>query len=262
MYLMKNPKLKLTILLLSISFLISIKPSFASNNYAVYPGANFRWDATKYIFIKDGLGLGTNLEYTHTYFLEFNFTNWAGSTGAEYLNGTVNHNGTIFTGEISHEYYYGGQPFGQEWVTDILDYQGTYPVHVYLVCNTEIEQTTKPNLQNLASNSWLTFGESPAYNFSLTGILAPPDTTETDIYTGNIRFNSDKVLSYVFDEMVQKDSGITVYIERYVWTLTYTPGTPTNGPAIPGFQIWALTSVIFLGVLLIYKKLKLMSWKS
>ncbi|NHJ26284.1 MAG: hypothetical protein EAX89_17025 [Candidatus Lokiarchaeota archaeon] len=253
MWLMKNSKIKLMILFITISFLISIKPSFALNNYAVDPGANFRWDATKYFFMKDGLGLGNDLVYTHNYYLEFNFTNWAGVSGAEYLNGTINHNGTIFTGEISHAYYYSAQPFGQEWVTDIIDYQGTYPVHVYLVCNTEIEQTTKPNLQNLAANSWLTFAESPTYNFSLTGTYI--EDTETDIYTGNIRFNSDKVLSYVFDEMVQKDSGITVYIERYIWTLTYTPGTPTDGLAIPGFQIWALLSVIFLGVLLIYKKI-------
>ena len=232
---MKNLKPKLILLIVCLTFLISIKPSFALNNYSVYPGANFRWDATKYFFMKDGLGLGHDLEYTHTYYLEFDFTNWAGLSGAEYLNGTINNNGTIFTGEISHEYYYGGQPFGQEWVTEILDYQGTYPVHVYLVCNTEITQTTKPDLQNLADASWLDFDESSTYNFSLTGIYIDDDVTT--YYTGNIRFNSDKVLSYVFDELVFENNTIsqTLQIERYVWTLTYTPGTPTNGPAIPGF---------------------------
>ena len=245
---MKNLKSKLIILIVSLSFLISIKPSLALNNYAVYPGAEFRWDATNYVYKKD------ISEYTQTYYLEFNFTNWAGLSGAEYLNGTVNHNGTIFNGEISHEYYYGAQPFGQEWVTEILDYQGTYPVRVYLVCNTEITQTTKPDLQNLADASWLDFDESSTYNFSLTGIFIDDDVTT--YYTGNIRFNSDKVLSYVFDELVSENNTIsqTLQIERYTWTLTYIPGE--IGPAIPGFQIWALISIIFLGVLFVYKKLR------
>jgi hypothetical protein len=246
---MKNLKPKLILLILGLTFLISIKPSFALNNYSVYPGANFRWDATKYFFQKDGLGLGNDWEYTHTYYLEFNFTNWAGLSGAEYLNGTINNNGTIFTGELSHEYYYGLQI--QEWVTSIIDYPD---VHVYLVCNTEITQTTKPDLQNLADASWLDFDESSTYNFSLTGIFIDDDITT--YYTGNIRFNSDKVLSYVFDELVFENNTIsqTLQIERYVWTLTYIPGE--IGPAIPGFQIWALISIIFLGVLFVYKKLR------
>ena len=216
--------------------------------------------------MKDGLGAGSDLSYTHHYFLEFNFTNWAGLSGAEYLNGTVNSNGTIYDGEISHAYYYDGQPFGQEWVTEILDYQGTYPVRVYLVCNTEIEQTTKPNLQTLATNSWLTFGESPTNNFSLTGTYVNGD--ETDIYTGNIRFNSDKVLSYVFDEMVAKNLGVTQYVERYTWTLNYTAGTPSspngdddppnpNGGTIPGFSIISLIAAITIGIILIAGKKKL-----
>ena len=81
--------------------LVSIRPALAANQYSVNPGAHFRWDATKYYFMKDGLGIGNNLEYTHTYYLEFNFTNWAGLAGAEYLNGTVNNNGTVYDGEIS-----------------------------------------------------------------------------------------------------------------------------------------------------------------
>ena len=246
---MKNLKPKLITLIVCLTFLISIKPSFALNNYSVYPGANFRWDATKYFFMKDGLGLGNNLEYTYTYYLEFDFTNWAGISGMEYLNGTINNNGTIFTGEISHEYYYGLQI--QEWVTSIIDYPD---VHVYLVCNTEIEQTTRPNLQNLATTYGLIYKESPTYNFSLTGIDIVDDVTT--YYTGIIRFNSDKVLSYVFDELVSENNTIsqTLQIERYTWTLTYIPGE--IGPAIPGFQIWALISIIFLGGLFVYKKLR------
>ena len=247
---MKHLKPKLITLIVCLTFLISIKPSFALNNYSVYPGANFRWDATKYFFMKDGLGLGNNLEYTYTYYLEFDFTNWAGISGMEYLNGTINNNGTIFTGELSHEYYYGSQPFGQEWVTDILDYQGTYPVHIYLICNTEIEQVTKLDLQNAGTHPNLTFYENSAYDYSLTGVFSAP----TGTYTGNIRYNSDKVLSYLFDELTESDTGVTVYIERYTWTLTYIPGE--IGPAIPGFQIWALISIIFLGCLFVYKKLR------
>ena len=224
---MKKIKYIFLVLLIGIPFLMSTKSVLGLNQYSVNPGASFRWDATKYYFMKDGLGLGNDLSYTHHYFLEFNFTSWGGIPGAEYLNGTVNSNGTIFDGDMSHNLYYGWTPWGQEWVTDIIDYQHpTYPVHVYLICDTEIVQTTKPNLQDLADNSWLTFGEPSANNFTLTGTYIDGD--ETDTYTGNIKFNSDKVLSYVFDEIVSKDLGVVQYVERYTWTLTYIPGTPSN----------------------------------
>ena len=253
---MKKSKLTFSILLISLTLLVSIKPALAANQYSVDPGAQFRWDATKYFFQKDGMGLGNNIEYTHNYYLEFNFTNWGDFSGLDFLNGTVNNNGTIYDGEISHAYYYTGQSLGQEWVTDILDYQGTYPVHVYLVCETEIEQTTKPELQTLAANSWLTFGEAPTNNFSLTGTYIEGDATTH--YTGNIRFNSDKVLSYVFDEIVGINNTIdvTMIIERYIWTLTYTPGTPssTSDPTVPGFPIFSLISTITVGIILIIRK--------
>ena len=250
---MKNSKLKFSLLLISLMLLISIRPALAANQYSVNPGANFRWDATKYFFQKDGLGLGSDLSYTHHYFLEFNFTNWAGLSGAEYLNGTVNNNGTVYDGEISHATYYFGTPT-QSWVTEIIDMSGTYQVHVYLVCNIEITQTTKPDLQNLAANSWLTFGESPTNNFSLTGTYINGD--ETDIYTGIIRFNSDMVLSYLFDEMVWKDLGVTQRVERYIWTLTYTAGTPTttNGGGIPGFSIISIIAAITIGIFVVIRK--------
>ncbi|MBY9015392.1 MAG: hypothetical protein KGD68_06840, partial [Candidatus Lokiarchaeota archaeon] len=177
---------------------------------------------------------------------------------AEYLNGTVNNNSTVYDGEISHATYYFGTP-GQSWVTDIIDTSVPYPVHVYLVCSTEIEQTTKPDLQDLADNSWLTFGEAPTNNFSLTGTYINGDVTDiTEIYTGNIRFNSDKVLSYVFDEMVAINNTIdvTMYIERYIWTLTYTAGTPTttNGGGIPGFSIISIIAAITIGIFVVTRK--------
>ena len=131
-------------------------------------------------------------------------------------------------------------------------------MHIYLVCNTEIDQTTKPDLQDLADNSWLTFGEAPTNNFSLTGTYIDGD--ETYIYTGNIRFNSDKVLSYVFDEMVTIKNDVTMYIERYIWAL-YTPETPSspNGGIIPGFSIFSLIIAISLGIILIGGKKKLIN---
>jgi hypothetical protein len=252
---MKNLKLKFSLLLISLTLVMAIRPALAANQYSVHPGAQFRWDATKYYFMKDGLGLGNNLEYTQHYFLEFNFTNWAGLSMAEYLNGTVNNNGTVYDGEISHATYYFGTPT-QSWVTDLIDIPGSYPVHVYLVSNTEIDQTTKPDLQNLAANSWLTFGEAPTNNFSLTGTYIDGD--ETDTYTGNIRFNSDKVLSYVFDEMVaiNNTNDVTMYVERYLWTLTYTAGTPSSPSdgAIPGFSIISLIVAITLGLFVVIRK--------
>ena len=85
----------------------------------------------------------------------------------------------------------------------------------------------------------------------------------TNIYTGNIRFNSDKVLSYIFDEMVaiNNTSDVTMYIERYIWTLTYTPETPEtpNGGIIPGFSIFSLITAISLGIILIERKKKLIN---
>lgn len=256
---MKNSKLKFSLLLISLTLLVSIRPALAANQYSVDPGAQFRWDATKYYFMKDGLGLGSDLEYTHNYFLEFDFTNWAGLSGAEYLNGTINNNGTVYDGELSHATYYFGTP-SQSWVTVIIDTSGPYPVHVYLVCNTEINQTTKPDLQDLADNSWLTFGEAPTNNFSLTGTYIDGDATS--IYTGNIRFNSDKVLSYVFDEMVtiNNTNDVTMYIERYIWAL-YTPETPSspNGGIIPGFSIFSLVTAISLGIILIGRKKKVIN---
>lgn len=249
---MKNSKLKISLLLISLTLLISIRPAFALNQYSVHPGAQFRWDASKYYFMKDGMGLGSNLEYTHNYFLEFNFTNWAGVSGAEYLNGTINNNGTVYDGELSFTSYWFGASSGGYWITEILD-----DVDIYLICNIEIEQSTIPSAQSYAASSWLTFGEAPTNNFSLTGTYILGD--ETDIYTGNIRFNSDKVLSYIFDEMVSINNSIdvTMYIERYIWNLTYTPGTPptpTNGGNIPGFSVVSLIAAITLGFIIVRKQ--------
>jgi len=254
---MKKLKLNLTIILCILSTISIIQPTFAA--YSVKPGASFRWDASKYYFMKDGLGLGNDLEYTLQYRLEFEFTNWGDFSGVYYLNGTINNNGTIFDGEISHEYYYGGQQYGQEWVTDILDYQGNYPIHVYLVCDTEITQTTKPELQTLATNSWLTFEEPSTNNFTLTGTYTSgDDVTE---YTGNIEFNSDKVLKHIHDEIVQKDTGIIVGIERYIWNLTYTLGAETpsgdEDETIAGFSIILIVSVLAIGIITIIWKKKL-----
>ena len=247
---MKNSKLKISLILISLALLISIKPAFALNQYSVEPESQFRWDATKYYFERDGLGPGNNLEYTLTYYLEFNFTNWAGLSGAEYLNGTINVNGTASTDEISHEYYYSRVPGGNIWGTVILDVSvAAYPVHIYLVSSTEIEQTTKPDLQNAATHPDLTFNEISTYNYSLTGSFSAP----TGTYLGKIEYNSDKVLKYLFDELIIGSNDI---IERYTWTLTYTPGTPTstNGDSIPGFSIFSIISVITVGVVIFRRK--------
>ena len=254
---MKNSKSTFFLLLISLTLFVSIRPALAANQYSVNPGANFRWDATNYYFMKDGLGFGSDLSYTHHYFLEFNFTNWGEFSGLEYLNGTVNNNGTVDDGEISHEYYYSRVPGVNIWGTFILDVSvATYPVHVYLVCETEIEQTTKPDLQYVAANSWLTFGETPTNNFSLTGTYIEGDVTST--YTGNIRFNSDKVLSYLFDEAVfiNNTIDVTMRIERYIWTLSYTAGTPPSPSdgAIPGFSILSIIAAISIGIFIVIRK--------
>ncbi|MHA2181361.1 MAG: Loki-CTERM sorting domain-containing protein, partial [Promethearchaeota archaeon] len=108
------------------------------------------------------------------------------------------------------------------------------------------------------ANSFLTLGEAPTNNFSLTGTDTAGDITNT--YTGNIKFNSDKVLSYVFDEMETRDLGVLNYVERYTWTLTtYTPGTgtaPGNGSSIPGFQLIFIIGAITVGSIFILKKYK------
>ena len=248
---MKSSKLKISLLLIGLTLLVSIRPAFALNQYSVHTGAEFRWDATKYYYTYYGI------EYTHDYFLEFNFTNWAGISGAEYLNGTVNSNGTIYDGEISHAYYYFGTP-SQSWVTEIIDTAGGPPVHTYLVCNTEIDQTTRPDLQYLEDNFWLMLEETPTNNFSLTGNDIVGEATL--YYTGNIRYNSHKVLSYVFDELVaiNNSNAVTLRIERYIWSLLYTPGTPTspNGGNIPGFSIFTLIMAITLGIFIVKKRKK------
>jgi len=249
---MKKLKLNLTIILCVLSIISIIQPTFAA--YSVRPGASFRWDATYYFFDK-----GSDLEFTHHYTLEFEFTNWGEYLGMYYINGTFNSNGTIYDGDISHKYYHGDQPDGQEWFTDILDYQGTYPIHVYLACDTEITQTTKPELQTKAANSWLTFGEPNTNNFTLTGTFV--DGNDVTEYTGNIEFNSDLVLKHLYDEIVQKDTGEIVGIERYIWDLTYTPGTgaPPGGVngAIPGFPTLLIISILAIGIIAIIWKKKL-----
>jgi len=172
-----------------------------------------------------------------------------------------NNNGTVYVGDISHEYYYFGTP-SQSWVTEIIDIPGPSPVHVYLVCNTEIDQTTRPDLQYLEDNYWFTLGEAPTNNFSLTGSYVDGDVTWS--YTGNIRFNSDKVLSYVFDELkaINNTIDVTLSIDRYTWSLTYTPGTPsttTNGGNIPGFSILCLIAAITLGFIFVKRRIKVQS---
>ena len=252
---MKNAKLKISAFLSFLILIYSIQPVLAANQYSVNPGAQFRWDASKYYFLEDGLGPGNDLEYTHYYYLEFNFSNWGIIPDLYYLNGTVDNNGTVSGDEITHEHYY-TRTLSQKWVTEIIDIPGPYPVEVYLVCDIEIDQETKPQLQNLAANiPGFTFSESSANNFSLIGTYI--DGLNTLTYTGNIEFNSDKVLKYVFDEFAS--SGDIVRIERYIWTLTsYTPGTGTgDDTSIPGFQLIFIIGAMTVGFIFILKKYKL-----
>jgi len=63
-------------------------------------------------------------------------------------------------------------------------------------------------------------------------------------------------LKYVFDELIIGSNDI---VERYTWTLTYTPETPSspNGGIIPGFSIFSLITAISLGIILIERKKKI-----
>jgi len=254
---MNKKKFMGVILLGFLTIIAATQMVTAVNQYSVEVGAHFRWDATKYIFVKDGMGPGNDIEYTHTYYLEFEFTNWAGLSGAEYLNGTINVNGTVYTGEISYEYYYSRVPGGNVWGTDILDVSvALYPIRIYLVSNTEIEQNTKPDLQNAATHPDLTFNEISTYNYSLTGSFSAPEGT----YSGRIEFNSDKVLKYVYDESILKTDEDIQRIDRYVWTLTYTPGTSTggNGGSIPGFSLYYVMGAIAISFLFLLRRKNLL----
>ena len=53
---------------------------------AQYINLNIYGWVTKYYFYKDGLGAGNDLEYTISYYLEFNFTNWGDYLGMDFLN--------------------------------------------------------------------------------------------------------------------------------------------------------------------------------
>lgn len=238
--------------------MVLIQPVLALNNYSVCEGAMFKWDGTKYIFQKDGLGLGSDLIINEDYQLEFNFTNFVNPGSGDYLNGSINADGTVFVGSMSHKYYYGFQS-SNYWVTEIIDTQGDYKVYVYLICSIEIEQTTKPNLQSLSDNTWIDMVETTTNNFSLSGDLTEGDNSYT--YTGRIEFNSDKVLKYVYDELKSYHLGILQRVERYIWTLTYTEGTGLCGgdnnnddTDVPGYSVFVLIPSILLGIIIIMKR--------
>lgn len=242
-----------------------IQPVLASNQYIVNEGSKFKWNATKYLWIKDGLGLGNPLLIEDNFYLAFNFTNWADYYGSEYINGTVDKNGTNMNGELSHEYY----DYDTGWMTSILDRQGDYPVYIYLICDSEIEQTTIPSMQNLANNSWINYNEPNPYNFTLSGTDVEGQASYT--YVGNVVFNSDKVLTKVYDELFTYSGGVLARQEKYVWTLTSYQNVSTNnstntdnnnnnnnpnssGGSIPGFPLFALVAAIMTGFIFVEKK--------
>ncbi len=254
---MRSQKMKLLVLFGFLTLMAAVQPVLAANQYTVCAEAKFKWTATKYYYNKVS---GTTL--TGTYTLEFNFTNFASSMGVEYLNGTINNNGTSFVGELSHEYYYYGAQVS-DWVTSIIDTQGDYKVYVYLICEVEIEQTTKPNLQSLASNTWIDMTETSTNNFTLSGSYTDSGSGDQSTYTGNIEFNSDKVLKHVYDDLKIENTGVLQSEERYEWTLTsYTKGTGTCGGgtgngAVPGFPVYLTIAAIMLGFVVIVRKKKL-----
>jgi len=64
-------------------------------------------------------------------------------------------------------------------------------------------------------------------------------------------------LKYVKDELVISSAGGTV-TERYIWTLTYTPGTGAGpGGAIPGYSLFLLIGAMAIGFLMILRKIKM-----
>ncbi len=249
---MKKLRQRLVVLFGFLVLIATIQPVAAANQYSVCVGAQFKWDATKYIF-QDGFP-----DINDVYSLEFQFTNFASTLGLEYLNGTINNNGTILNGELSHAYYYSMQQVGQEWVTSIIDTGGNYKVYVYLICEVEIEQTTKPNLQSLASNTWIDMTETSTNNFTLSGTdVAGSNHYE---YIGKIEFNSDKVLKHLYDELRYYEGATLKRVDRYEWTLTsYTKGTGTCGGGsgnggIPGFPVYLTVAAIVVGLVVIIRK--------
>ncbi|MBD3351966.1 MAG: hypothetical protein GF364_10820 [Candidatus Lokiarchaeota archaeon] len=262
----KNLRLKLTVLFCALVFISSIKPVLASNDYCVCEGASFRWDADKYFYRKDGLGVGNDLIVEDSYYFAFDFTNFADSPGGEYLNGTYDNNGTDSgTGEISHMKYYTPQDSSNYWVTDIIDYQGDYIVGVYVVCTIEID-STRNQLQALEDDKWFTLTEPTPNNFTLTGTCIEGSSKWE--YKAYIEFNEDKVLKYVYDELktyALDGSWVLSEHEKYVWSLTYTAGTGTCGGGcgndngggngdVPGFPLWAMTAAIMVGFIFLLRK--------
>ncbi len=60
--------------------------------------------------------------------------------------------------------------------------------------------------------------------------------------------------------MVTKNTGVTEMIKRYIWDLTYTPGTgaPPGGlNGIPGFPTILIISCLMIGIIVIIWKKKL-----
>ena len=67
----------------------------------------------------------------------------------------------------------------------------------------------------------------------------------------------------MYDELILKSAGVTQTIERYIWTLTYTPGTPAegNGETIPGFSLYFVIGAIAISFILLLRRKNLIKMR-
>jgi hypothetical protein len=254
---MKTAK-KAAIGLFLFLFILGISTAEAATpDWGVVSGDTIRWDAS---FHQDNPFITSTLSwyviFTVDGFPEFN--------GMNYINGSVNENGTI-TDSVSLSPLTPRTLGSGNYIGDVLD-----DIHIGINL---ISDSTE--LADLTAGFEYLEGEYPAYSFTenvsqqiFTFLGSGSESGYDWTYSAVINYTSDKVLYSIEEDYYQIDTvdpglGDTA-IQEYRWTRTsYDHGTGEGPPDpdpdldIPGYGVPMLLATLVVGIVILVRKQKL-----
>lgn len=223
-------KFSLPAILLCLFILFgSIKPVLAAHDWSVCEGDKITWNCTKYLD-------NPSITITYHYTVIITVSNYADWYGAEYINGTLDQNGTSAITFLNSVTVRGLAPSAGFWMNEPIDDPN---VSIHFIATQLDLNSLKTALQDLATNPNYHFSESTnsqgVISFKFWGSGVDGSTSWT--YTAVINYTSDMVLYSIDDERYAED-GSDTDLEQYTWRRTsYSHGTclDDSSNAIPAF---------------------------
>lgn len=231
----------------------------ATPDWGVRGGDVIRWDATHYID-------NPFITYTTNWYVIYTVDGFPEFNGMNYINGSVNQNGTIIDDPVSLSpiTLRSLGPSAGAFIGDVLD-----DIHLgtNLISDSVNLASLKTGFEYLETNypPYVFTETTPDESFKFTGSGSEASYDWT--YSCVVNYTSDKVLYSVDEDYYQIDTeepglGDQAF-DQYEWRLTsYNHGTgeePPTGPGdldIPGYGVPIILGALLIGTVILVLKYK------